>query len=174
MDTSQSMKYEMMAILMMEMDVPLQLILLKMDLYEMGDHLLNVKYEMQGTELMIIKMLENMYEETALKCLKNSEKMVILIQVMAVVQPVKLRLVGLVMEGIHMILFNHEPTATIVKGCIRMMQAIQLNEYHNEVMEKEQVMKYVMMGTHYLKMGVILIDHKLKIHGYVLEAMLQQ
>ena len=55
----------MMAILRMGMDVPLQLILLKMDLYEMGDHLLNVKYEVQGTELMIIKMLENIYEETA-------------------------------------------------------------------------------------------------------------
>ena len=70
MDISQSMKYEMMAILMMEMDVPPQLILLKMDGYEMGDpllHLINVNCEHQATIQTIIKIVERIDAEMASK-----------------------------------------------------------------------------------------------------------
>ena len=60
---------------------------------------------------------------------------------------------------------------TTVKGCIKMILIIQLNVSLNEVMVKEQVGKFVMMIMHCQTMDVIQTDHKLKIHGYVLEVL---
>ena len=50
-----------------------------------------------------------------------------------------------------------------------MTSIIQLNEYLNEEMVKEQVMRHVMTAILNLEMDAIQIDHKLKIHGYALE-----
>ena len=58
----------------------------------------------------------------------------------------------------------------IVKGCIKITCTIQLNEYLNEETARDQVMKCVMMATHHLMMDEIQIELKLRIHGYVLEA----
>ena len=53
----------------------------------------------------------------------------------------------------------NEHIETIVKGCIKMTLTIQLNEYLDEEMARDQVMKYEMMVTHYLTMDVILNEH---------------
>ena len=64
----------------------------------------------------------------------------------------------------------NEHIETIVKGCIKMISAIQHNEYLNEEMARDQVTKRAMMVTHYLTMDALQIECKLKTHGYVLEA----
>ena len=64
----------------------------------------------------------------------------------------------------------YEHTVTKLKECIRMTQTIQRNEYLDEEMVKEQVMRHEMTIILDLMMDEIQIEHKLKIHGYALEA----
>ena len=51
-----------------------------------------------------------------------------------------------------------------------MTSIIQLNEYLIEEMVRDQVMKCVMMATHYQMMDAIQNELQLKTHGYALEA----
>ena len=64
-----------------------------------------------------------------------------------------------VMVEIQLMHLIYDHTVTIVRECTKMMQTIPHNEYLNEVMVKELVMRHVIMATFFLMMGVILTDH---------------
>ena len=122
----------------------------------------------------MIRVSERIDVVMGIKYQERNVMIITLIQVMDVVQPVKLKLVGLVMVEMQMIHMINEFIATIAKVCIKTMQIIQHYECLSEVMEKEQMMKSVTMAILYQMMAVNKIDHELKIHGSDLEELKQQ
>ena len=73
-------------------------------------------------------------------------------------------------EGIKQHQIHAHFETTLLAGT-KMILIIQLNVSLYEVMVKEQVGKFVMMIMHCQTMDVIQTDHKLKIHGCVLEGL---
>ena len=80
----------------------------------------------------------------------------------------------LVMVVTHTMHMMSVSIATIVKECIKMTLNIPHNEYQDEEMVKEQVMKNVTMIILEMGMDEMKIDCKLKIHGCAMEELRQQ